>query len=273
MTKASFAFLCACAALLSSPAALAWGQIGHRVVAELAQSRLTPVSRAAVADLLKGEADATLAGNAVWADDVRKSEPAYQWTAALHWVNFEPGNCHYDAAHSCADGLCVVGGIERFSSELADRELPRARRIVALKFLVHFVGDIHQPLHAGYARDRGGNEFQINYLRDGWNLHSVWDSLLIESLQLNWRSYAERLEAMSVSRSLLDQAGIESSATWAEESCRISQAADFYPPRHKITRDYLESHRPVADERLRLAGERLAQRLNHIFDPASDAGR
>jgi len=269
MTKARFSALIAGVILLSPQAAMGWGQIGHRVVADLAQARLSPTAQAAVAELLRDEPDPTLAGVSVWADEVRNSVPAYRWTAPLHWVNFEPGRCEFDAQASCAAGLCVIGGIEQFSRELADAHLPKAKRLVALKFLVHFVGDIHQPLHAGYARDRGGNEFQINYLRAGWNLHSVWDSLLIESMNLDWKAYTERLEAMPTEALVAGAQEPANPVTWAEESCRISQAPDFYPPRHKITRDYLERNRPMADQRLRLAGERLATTLNRIFDTSA----
>ncbi len=243
----------------------AWGRDGHRIVGELAQAELNARASAAVAELLQGEPDPTLAGVSIWADEVRDSAPEYRWTVPLHWVNFTPGDCSYNSDRLCHEGLCVVAAIERYSQELIDPDLPHERRRDALKFIVHFVGDVHQPLHAGFAADRGGNDFQISIQREGWNLHSVWDSLLIESLKLDWHSYHDRVAAQpfwpdSQARLSAAQAG-----AWAEESCGIVQRDDFYPPRHKISSRYLDAKRPLADQRLKLAGARLAALLNRLL--------
>lgn len=243
----------------------AWGKSGHRIVGELAEARLDPKARAAVAELLAGEPEPTLAGVSVWADHVREHAPEYQWTVPLHWVNFESGACHYQAPVNCRDDLCVVAAIERYSQQLGDTWLPLAARRDALKFVVHFVGDVHQPLHAGYAADRGGNDFQISIMREGWNLHSVWDSLIVDSLKLEWPAYLARLDQIPMTPESEALKPIDLAPAWAEESCRIMQAEDFYPPRHKITGKYLEAKRPQADQRLKLAGERLAALLNRVL--------
>ena len=254
------ALLCA----LHATEALAWGQSGHRIVGALAEARLDPKARAAVAELLAGEPDPTLAGVSVWADHVREHEPEYTWTVPLHWVNFERGACSFEATRNCRDDLCVVRAIERYSAQLGDEWLPRAARRDALKFVVHFVGDVHQPLHAGFAADRGGNDFQISLMREGWNLHSVWDSLLIDSLKLSVPEYLARLQTLPLPATDPHS----TPARWAEESCGVVQQADFYPPKHKITGRYLEQKRPLADQRLRLAGRRLATLLNATLGAA-----
>jgi hypothetical protein len=253
------------AAMAAPRDADAWGKSGHRIVGELAEARLDPKARAAVAELLAGEAEPTLAGVSVWADQVREEAPEYRWTVPLHWVNFESGACSYAAPVNCRDDLCVVAAIERFSEQLADTWLPLAVRRDALKFVVHFVGDVHQPLHAGFAADRGGNDFQISIQREGWNLHSVWDSLIIDSLKLEWPEYRARVDQIPLTPEARAQASIARPPTWAEESCQIVQRGDFYPPRHKITGKYLEAKRPLADQRLKLAGERLAALLNRVL--------
>lgn len=252
------------AALLANNA-WAWGQSGHRIVGAIAESKLDAKARAAVAELLAGEPDPTLAGVSVWADHVRENEPDYTWTVPLHWVNFERGNCRYEESRNCRDGLCVVEAIERYSAQLGDRWLPRSARRDALKFVVHFVGDIHQPLHAGFAADRGGNDFQISLMREGWNLHSVWDTLIIDSLKLEWPEYQSRVETAAYTAESLARVAEAQPSTWAGESCGIAQADDFYPPKHKITGRYLEAKRPTADQRLKLAGERLAALLNRVL--------
>lgn len=245
--------------------ACAWGQTGHRLVGELATAELTPAARVQVQRLLADEPDSTLAGVSIWADEIRDT-PEYQWTTSMHWVNFPQGQCRYDAATQCNDGRCVVEAIKRFQKELADPDADLAQRRIALKFLVHFVGDIHQPLHAGYAADRGGNQFQINYLREGWNLHSVWDSLILDSMKLDLAAYRNRLMASALSTESHALLEISDPARWAEESCLLVQDRDFYPPKHKITSRYLDAKRPLADQQLKLAGSRLAALLNKALD-------
>lgn len=245
--------------------AQAWGQSGHRVVGELAQARLDPKAQAAVAELLAGEPEPTLAGVSTWADYVREEVPEYRWTMPLHWVNFQRYACSYRAEKECPNHQCVVAAIERYSKQLTDTWLPLAVRRDALKFVVHFVGDVHQPLHAGFAIDRGGNDFQINIDGEGSNLHSVWDSLIIDSQKLPWSAYRARIDTIPLtpqSQAVVDN---DRAPAWAEESCRIAQSEDFYPPKHKISGSYLEGKRPQVDQRLKLAGERLAALLNRLL--------
>jgi hypothetical protein len=252
--------------LLPAQSAWSWGQTGHRVVGELAQAKLSPKALAAVNQLLAGQPEPTLAGVSTWADEVR-DQPAWKWTTPMHWVNFPKGQCRFDAARDCHQGLCVVQAVVRYQQELADEQLPLPQRREALMFLVHFVGDMHQPLHAGYQVDRGGNDFQISYLRDGWNLHSVWDSLIVDSLKLDFTQHSARLAATPFDAQSDAALELKQPSAWAEESCAIVQRDDFYPVKHKITGRYLEAKRPQADQRLKLAGARLAQLLNQTLDP------
>lgn len=251
--------------LMVAPEAHAWGKSGHRIVGAIAQDRLDAKASAAVAELLAGEPDPTLAGVSIWADHVREEVPEYRWTVPLHWVNFEAGNCSYKAPVNCHDDLCVVAAIERYSKQLQDSWLPLATRRDALKFVVHFVGDVHQPLHAGFAFDRGGNDFQISIQREGWNLHSVWDTLIIDSLKLEWPAYRARIDSIPLTAESRAVVAVDRAPVWAEESCRIAQSDDIYPPKHKITGRYLEAKRPQADQRLKLAGERLGALLNRLL--------
>jgi hypothetical protein len=251
-----------CLVWMVSADALAWGRTGHRITGELAERKLEPAVRAEVQRLLAVGGETSLAEATLWADAVRETDPGYRWSTPLHWVNFERGQCVYQP-ELCANGNCVVAAIERYTAALADRSLSDAERAIALKFLVHFIGDVHQPLHAGYAVDRGGNDFQISFQRLGWNLHSVWDTLILESLELHWSSYADRIAALPPNAA----ASEVSPRRWAEESCQIVQRDDFYPPKHKITRKYLDTMRPIADERLKLATDRLAATLNRVLAP------
>lgn len=238
----------------------AWGWLGHRLVGSHAESRLTPAVRAEVDRLLAGEQEPTLAGVSSWADELRDDPERGRATGAWHFINFERGQCRYDARRLCPDGACIVAAIERYRAVLADRDAPPPARTEALKFLVHFVADVHQPLHAGYFDDRGGNRFQISYQREGWNLHSVWDSLLLKSGGLDEAGYLA-----SIQTRLTRSPAQGTPASWAEDSCRLVQNPDFYPPRHKISSAYLDAKRPLAEAQLARAGERLAGLLNEAL--------
>ena len=265
-------------ALLCAAPALAWGPAGHRIVGELAQRELTPQATAAVADLLRGESEPTLAGVANWADTLRQSDPPrFKQTQRWHYADFPRGDCNYVPPRDCPTGNCVIGAIDAQRRVLADPVQSRQARIDALKFLVHFVGDIHQPFHAGYADDRGGNGYQISlrtsilpqaYARDkyidgvqGTNLHAVWDYYILANHQPDATLYAAEL----ATRPHLG-AGIEptipKAADWALESCRIVSMNSLYPSGHKLDAAYLEKMRPLAEQRLLQAGHRLAQLLN-----------
>lgn len=235
-------------------AARAWSIFGHELIAELAERRLSPATRAAAHALLRDEG-ASLVAVAGWADRVR-DDPAYAWSDRLHYVNFPRDRCEYLAGRDCPGGDCVVGAVQRFRAELGDAALPRERRVEALKFLVHFVGDIHQPLHCGFGHDKGGNTFQVNVDGHGSNLHRVWDGLLIAS---SGRDRTAQLAALDAGT--WPAAGTLDPVAWTEESCRIVMQDGFYPRRGRLPASYLERQRPVAEARMRLAAVRLAALL------------
>ncbi|PTT92483.1 endonuclease, partial [Pelomonas sp. HMWF004] len=145
----------AIATLTVASLAHAWGAEGHRLIAELAQDQLTPAARAQVARILEQEPGATMASISTWADEVRSRE-----TAAWHYVNPPEGSCSYEPARDCPGGDCVVEAINAQAAILKSKA-PDAVRLSALKWVVHLVGDVHQPLHAGFKGDKGGNLYQV----------------------------------------------------------------------------------------------------------------
>jgi hypothetical protein len=130
-----------------------------------------------------------------------------------------------------------------------------------LKFVVHFVGDVHQPLHGGYRDDKGGNTYQVQFQGQGSNLHRVWDSGMLATRTPDWQAYARELDA----RGPVTLPAVQGApyAAWAEESCRLSR--DIYPDGHTADADYVRAHLPLAEERLRQAGRRLADLLNRVL--------
>ncbi|MBB1088281.1 S1/P1 nuclease [Lysobacter sp. SG-8] len=246
------------ALLLATAPAMAWGRLGHRLVAQLAWDGMTPAARAAALDLLQDEPDPSLAGVANWADELRANDPGLgRRSASWHYVNLAEDGCHYDVARDCPRGNCVVAAIEAQAAILADPARPREDRVKALKFVVHFVGDVHQPLHAGFAHDKGGNTVQVNLDGRGSNLHALWDSGLLEQAGRDEAQWLEHLRGLP----LRQGAGLGPS-DWAEASCRIVRSPGFYPGRAKIDEEYGLQWSATASRQLRLGGEHLARVLN-----------
>lgn len=240
--------------MLCGANAFAWGKEGHQVVASLAATQLSVKARAEVDRLLALEPGETLQSISTWPDEHRN-----QGTGPWHYVNFPRNTCGYDAARDCPEGKCVVGVIEKQLAILGSSAADEAR-LKALKYVVHFVADVHQPLHAGYADDRGGNTYQIQAFGKGSNLHAFWDSGLIGNLNQDTQTLTKRLLANPSVPNAADLNVVHA----AEESCRIVGIAGFYPPR-KVGQDYVESYTQVIEQRLTVAGSRLAGLLNRVF--------
>ena len=263
--------------LLVNAPCRAWGELGHMLVGELAQRQLTPEANARVRELLRSEPVPTLAGVAMWADQLRAADPdRFKATGSWHYVNIHDKSCRFVASRDCPDGACVLGAIDAQSRLLRDPAQPFEVRRDALKFIVHLVGDVHQPLHSSNRPDKGGNEFQISlrtdippeeYARDRYkdgimstNLHSVWDYYVLASAKLTLGEYADRLAALSRSRKPQG-----SPADWAGESCKLIDNRAIYPRSHKMNSKYLKKMRSLAEQRVVLAADRLARLLNEIF--------
>ena len=239
---------------LAAQAAHAWGTQGHRVVAELAWTQLTPQARDAANRLLALEPGATLASVSTWADDTR-DEATRQW----HFVNFPRGSCTYDPLRDCPDGQCVIAAIERQMAVLGSNA-PDIQRLVALKYVVHLVADVHQPLHAGHADDRGGNLYQLQAFGNGSNLHAVWDTGLLRERNETVKALVRRLQALPAS-TLAQDLDLSSAA---RASCQIVDKHSFYPPRN-LPDDYATHFAPILDQQLALAAARLAGWLNRVL--------
>ena len=160
--------------LIWTTSAMAWGQNGHRIVGRIAENHLTPEARQAVAELIGPE---SLAQVSTWADEI-KSDRARRHANPWHYINVEAGETFENAAKNPNGD--IIESLARFEQVLRDSGSSRQAKAEALKFIVHFVGDIHQPLHAGYGKDRGGNDIKVRWFGGPSNLHAVWDTELIE---------------------------------------------------------------------------------------------
>jgi hypothetical protein len=239
--KLCFAVVFVCNAVWSSPAR-AWGDEGHEIIGLIAQSRLDPVARRNVDALLAADTDTltapTIAAAATWADRFRDSDRngARQNTRQWHFVDLEltgpdlgqacfgrpvlsPGTL---ASNGPAQD-CVVDKIEEFAAELANPSTAASERIVALKFLLHLVGDLHQPLHASDDHDRGGNDKRVGAAGMRANtLHHYWDTDFVEQLGPNPQQIATML-ITHISAADARNWAQGNLADWAMESFRIAK--------------------------------------------------
>lgn len=255
---------------ITATPAYAWGPLGHAIVAEIAVDHLNPEAKRAVDDLLR---DTNLFAAANWPDAIRSALPE---TDSWHYVNIPTGAAGYLASRDCRQDDCVVAKIVWFSAVLRDQHQSRAARIVALKFLIHLVGDIHQPFHAS-AVARGGNDIPVTFFGTAQcgghacELHEVWDESLIGHAQLGVHAYADLLEKMIAETRL--EPGTENPETWANESFQLAKEATV-PAGTDIGQSYYDREWPILNRQLALAGLRLADFLNQDLgsDDAVPAG-
>jgi hypothetical protein len=229
------------------------------VVAELAGERLSPGTAAAVRELLGGQA---LADASTWADEIRDGRGG---SGPLHFVNIPITAAAYDPSRDCPGGRCIIAAIDSFAGVLADAEVPRPERAEALRFLVHLVADLHQPLHVGDNHDKGGNQTQVRLGDTGTNLHAVWDGQLIEALGLDERAYLARLHARMRT---LDLAAYERGTvvSWAMEGHRVARDLAYrFPRNRRLDSAYVRAGLEQVDLALIKAGVRLAAVLERAL--------
>jgi hypothetical protein len=252
------------AALAFSPkprpaAVLFWYDLGHRIVADIAERRLTPEAGRAVQDILGGQ---RMSDAAVWADNIKQ----YRHDAdPLHYVNIPLGATSYDSARDCPNGKCIIAAIASDRQVLANDAASPLDRADALRFLIHFMGDLHQPLHVADDNDRGGNRRMVWLEGDSMNLHQVWDGELLYHVGMDEATYLPRLERKMDTMNL---AALERGTVvdWAMEGHRIAvEHAYKLPPDGRLGAAYVEENKPLIDHALIAAGVRLAKVLNETL--------
>lgn len=266
---AGLSLLVALTTLAAASTALGWGRIGHRTSARLCETLLTPATKAAIRDLL--EPGESLADASLWPDEHRRERPE---TAPWHYVNVPITEPKYDPRFCQKEG-CVVGKIPDLLATLKDRSAPLAQRREALRFLVHCVQDMHQPVHVGDRRDRGGNDLQVRFFDDGSNLHRVWDSGLIEHVDRDEGRTLDRLKA-AFTPEFVRSASSGTVEDWANESLALARDAYVDPVTNTPLRSgsklgfaYEGRHTPVAERRILQSAARLARLLNEALDPGT----
>jgi hypothetical protein len=268
--------------------ALAWGNEGHEIIAAIAQRYLTPAARAKIDALLAADSDTLTApdllSRSTWADAWRAA--GHRETAQWHFVDIELDHPDVKAAcfgepapdHPASAGPaqdCVIDRVNAFAAELADPSTPQAERILALKYVLHFVGDLHQPLHAADNHDRGGNCVRLALGgHRTTNLHSYWDTTAVQALGADPKAVAAKLKAQITPA----QAATWRQGTpraWAMETHEVAASVAYWPgtPAEcdpdaapaSLPVGYDARARRAAALQLQKAGVRLAAALNHAL--------
>ncbi len=254
--------------------AVAWGYEAHRVIAEIAEEFLGTETTRQVRGLLAVDNVTNLADVSIWADQIRLQRPE---TGPWHYVDIpihpDPGEYEdYDAERDCPRDECIVGKIEQFERVLADHQASARQRLEALKYLVHFIGDIHQPLHTSNNDDRGGNDVRVTFMGHQTNLHAVWDSgIIAPAIKGDERGYALQLarEITEEKRAIWAQGN---PVSWADESHRIAAQVIYgeLPNSGTLPDSYEAIALPVVNEQLERAGVRLATVLRALLRSESN---
>jgi hypothetical protein len=251
-------------ALFLAAALLSWGGTGHRAIGKIAEDHLSPRAKAAVHDLI---GDTTLAEISTWPDEVR-SQPAYRNTAPWHYINLPLGLsfADFETTVKGMTGENVYSALRQQEQILGSAASTRVQKVEALKYIVHFVGDLHQPMHVSREEDKGGNTIQLNYDGNGTNLHALWDSKLIDHQGLTYEQMAEKYDHATPTQ--VKQWQSDPLIQWIWESYQASSKlyaeVDAMKSR-AIDDNYYQAHIAIVQDRIEKAGVRLAGVLNSIF--------
>ncbi|WP_395047868.1 S1/P1 nuclease [Flavobacterium sp.] len=236
-----------------STTSFAWGKKGHSLVAEVAFNYLDPATRKVLLEYLDGM---TIQDAANWMDDI-KSDKAYDYLRKLHYINAERGQ-----KITANNEENIIGALTKTIEELKNHKtLSKEEVKTKLCILFHLVGDLHQPLHVGYGEDKGGNNYQINFYGRGTNLHSFYDSGIIEYKTL---SLPQCLKAKTYSKEEVAQIEKIDVIEWANQS-RSYLPIIYKTYGAKINDSYVDANFIIIQEQIQKAGIRLSSVLKDIF--------
>jgi S1/P1 Nuclease len=266
--------------------AWAWGEEGHSIVAEIAQRRLSQVAASAVTQILRSNPNAAAystpspASISTWADEVRYNGATPNETYNWHFVDIPRQDAKYDPATECPkekpeQGDCVINELSRLRNEL--RCTTGDQQLRALKFAVHFVGDIHQPFHTIW-ENLGGNTISVKIGYKGKtctagncstppdNLHKVWDTTLIRSMEYNWPTFVDDLETGWLMSDTAKNDSKDDPVAWAEDAHNEAISRNIWVDNNTtLDQTYYDRVTPLVTQQLGFAGLRSARYLNDVF--------
>lgn len=237
-----------------------WGQKGHDVTAAIAERHLTPTTKVAIDSIMEGKSIIYWAN---WLDNASHTSQ-YEYSKTWHYKNIDP-EYSFETAPLNTKGDVIMAVNENIA-KLKDKSSTMPELKLALKMLIHLVGDMHQPMHLGRYSDRGGNKYKVKFFNRDTNLHSIWDSNILESghkwSYSEWTDQIDRINDIQISEYTSDDI-----TDWAKETYNI--ACEIYettPEDTNISYDYIAGWTPTIEQQLLRGGIRLAYLLNSIFD-------
>ena len=234
----------------------AWGNTGHRIVGKIAEERLSNKAKRQIRNII-GHHD--LAYISIWADKI-KSDPNWKHAYDWHYATIPDGEVYEAGKHPGQ----LIEKINEFSTIAISSKSDLKQKKQAIKWLVHLVGDLHQPLHVGNGNDRGGNDVKVKWFGEATNLHKVWDEKLFEIQNLSYTEYAHFL-GLEFDESECLKWLVRDMEFYAHESMKYRKVCYKYE-NNNLSYDYIFSTKPVLDMRLMQAGVRLANLFNNIFN-------
>lgn len=257
---------------------MAWGNEGHLLVCGLAEQYLSPKGKAfvtktlAMGEYLDGDSKDDLASACLWPDKAKYAD--YKGTYEQHYLNVPRDAKSIDLARDCAALDCIAVGVQRsltYLSRPAQGEREKARKAAALRFLGHYIADLHQPLHVSNAEDWGGNKIKVKWFGDDTNLHAVWDSGIIEHAGMKYPGSVSRLVGLNPA------VGSTNVLEWMRESFRLARTYAYPGMDGKpiksgdvIGKDYYLRSLPIVKNQLAKAGIRLAWLINQLAEGKLD---
>lgn len=241
---------------------MAWGMLGHRIVGQIAESYLNKKAKLAVTQIL---GDESLAMSANWADYI-KSEPSFNYLSAWHYIDFDKPYTYVEMQAFLKQDTATDAytKINFLVAQLKNKNLDLVKQRMYLRLLVHLVGDIHQPMHTAHTSDKGGNDVKVLWFNQPSNLHSIWDSGLIENQQLSYTEYANAINHTKIDQRLALQK--EDISKWIFDSSQIAEKIYAYgKPGDKLGYRYNYDFLDTVNQQLLKGGVHLAGLLNQIF--------
>lgn len=257
-TKLIYTFLILFISSSFNNSTVKWGKTGHRTVGEIAENHLKSSTKRKIRKLLNGK---SLAFVSTFADEI-KSDKRYNEFYIWHYINM-PLDSNYEDSEKNPDGDLVTG-IAYCKKIIKDENSTDDDKAFYLKLLIHFMGDLHQPMHIGLAEDKGGNDFKLQWFYKDTNLHSVWDSKMIESYNMGYNELAENADVLGKEQVKAIQKG--TIVDWVNKTHELTRKVyatvkEGDNLRYRYSYDYFKTVR----KQLQIAGIRLAKVLNDLF--------
>ena len=237
---------------------LFWGQNGHRATGKIAETYLKKKAKKKIDKLLNGQ---SLAFVSTFADEI-KSDKAYRKYYSWHYVNMDLDENYAEATKNPSGD--IVTGIQKCIAVLKDKNSTTEDKAFHLKMLVHFVGDLHQPMHIGQKEDKGGNTIQVQWFGQGTNLHAVWDTKMIENWNMSYLELADSAKELSKAQIKAIEAG--TLVNWVDQIHEVTRKVyNSVEVGENLRYRYSYDHFGIVRDQLQIGGIRLAKILNDIF--------